>query len=102
MISSAVMTCSFSLPGRLSVSSPFEVLRRAIGRQTGGTLYLAGSRTPLVMREKGRSPMASAAVFHSSVVVEEVVDESIAGKTESIAVIAHDPDGTKPDRSPPV
>ena len=43
MISSAVMTCPFSLPGRLSVSSPFEGLRRAVGRQAGGTLYLSES-----------------------------------------------------------
>lgn len=59
MIWSAVMTCSFSLPGRLSVSNPFEASGRAIGRQTGGTLCLPGSRTPLVMREKGRSPTAA-------------------------------------------
>jgi hypothetical protein len=45
MISSAVMTCGISLPGSLSVSNPFEVLLRAVGRQASGTLYLPGSRT---------------------------------------------------------
>jgi hypothetical protein len=43
MISSAVMTCSFSVPERLSVSSPFEASGRAIGRQAHGTLYLSES-----------------------------------------------------------
>jgi hypothetical protein len=59
MISSAVMACSFSMLGRLSVSSPFGVLRRAVGRQAGGTLYPQADATPLIMRERARSPMAA-------------------------------------------
>ena len=52
-ISSAVMTWSFSLPGRFSVSSPFEVLHRAVGRPAGGTLYLSGRCTPLCYARNG-------------------------------------------------
>jgi hypothetical protein len=51
MISSAV-TSSSSLPGRLSVSSPFEVLHRAVGRQAGGTLYPSARPTPLAHAQK--------------------------------------------------
>jgi hypothetical protein len=52
MISSAV-TSSSSLPGRLSVSSPFEVLHRAVGCQAGETLYLSARPTPLAHAQKG-------------------------------------------------
>jgi hypothetical protein len=58
-ISSAVMTWSFSLPGRFSVSSPFEVLHRAVGRPAGGPYTSQADVHPFVMREMGRSPMAA-------------------------------------------
>src|SRR4029453_10740194 len=53
MISSATMTYSFSLPGRLSVSSPFQVLRRAVSRQARRDLVPVGRTVPLVTNERG-------------------------------------------------